>query len=1234
MHPNRRRKKRPNYGIRTVEVMRGPNGFGFTISGQQPCILSCIVSNSPADQAGLRAGDFLISVNGVSVSKITHDAVVNLIGNSIGPIKMTIAENYYSDSSDEDITVGRMVNSRKPKYLGKPRMHRGYKHEVHKKVPKKDDNYEDVACSLPVSNPMEEEGGPIEYKAIVGYLGTIEMPKQLLPNSRLQTVCGCIKKLRQEKRKPTTVLMTILPTCLTLKNSSNNILAIYPTNRVVYISSSMDKDSRYFGLVTSAVCENVQKKCETSYTNVWNSEKKCNNDEKGAIEVSNSCHVFVTDPKYIDHNLHTKEAENFRISCTNDVITGYCLEFPRNALYIVSLVQNMYRLQSTVEPHRIVEELVANSPQPSASSNSDSGIGFRDDCGNVSDRILVVEFPANRQIQVVPNNTNRPINIIASNIQLDSLDLPPMNNDANLNNVRAKLNNIRACENLSIKNAIDRDYLAKQNNEDDLGRLNCRVLGGRCEGDVDTGQVFSERGIDVPLEEDFDNVSMHSSKSAEVFKVPEVCKKRSSKRRNLGTSFDNVADKYETSLLNYKLSPKVYGMAKPNYSCEELSKLEIAEKCGGSLQDLAYLEGAIESRRFVAQSEPDVRIERNGRISCEDNETIKTPVGGPTNWAVSFEKLLECPAGLHTFAEFLKKEFSAENIYFWTACERFRKSPSAPEAQRIYQQHLRVGAPEAVNVDSQARQNVEQGLKRVTADAFLAAQKQIFNLMKFDSYSRFLKSELYKQCMHGKSLQWQFDPNLLLHPGGGKLKKSLSNAEDRRRKSLLPWHRKNRSKSKDRGEIEYQKQGDVNENIVGPHQVVANKNTEVSSSRSSLTSLDLAISSNDSKKSNQDEQPGGGRALCRVNLVNGSSTVVQIRESETIEQLVHRLLEKRGIVYSCFDVQTNKHPKGLNVNLQSTMLVGCEVNVEQKVHFKLSLPNKTISVKCKCSKILSDVLQPLLLKYNYNFQDVCVSSGSKPVDCKRSVIHFDNATLSIAIPEQSVPEVKLARDELTNKVYEDILQEKSEATKQKSDKDSVKSEDWGSEHSGLIGRFLKPRDSERNRDKKKKLAGKSKGSTNSSVEDVANSDQLKKPLITKLNPGVKIQNTSESEELYEGLSRAQRSRLEDQRGTEINFELPDFLKDKENDGKRVKQEKKAMNGNYENRMIIGDYSNNNRVNNFCVYPIFQEEAEGSPRPPPLPPKPKIAPKSLNNWNPKLRKDCSKGYLEQATSSFV
>lgn len=389
MHPNRRRKKRPNYGIRTVEVLRGPNGFGFTISGQQPCILSCIVANSPADHSGLRAGDFLISVNGISVSKIAHDAVVNLIGNCVGPIRMTIAENYYSDSSEEELDVGRLIGARKPKYMHKPRVHRLCKYDnANKKCEKYINEHKPVYNDENTSNlanisnnlPLEDEAGPVEYKAFVGYLGTIEMPKELLPNSRLQTVCSCIRKLRQEKRAPTAVLMTIFPTCLTLKNSSNHILAIYPTNRVVYIGSTADKESRYFGLVTSAVSENSG--CQKR--DIWDIEEKKLNTFQNEVEISNSCHVFMVDPKIVDHSVHFKKAEIFKIACTSDLVSGTsgsCLEFPRNALYIVNLVQNMYKLQSGESPrnNNIIDDvhLMANSPQPSASSNSDSGIGFR-----------------------------------------------------------------------------------------------------------------------------------------------------------------------------------------------------------------------------------------------------------------------------------------------------------------------------------------------------------------------------------------------------------------------------------------------------------------------------------------------------------------------------------------------------------------------------------------------------------------------------------------------------------------------------------------------------------------------------------------------------------------------------------------------------------------------------------------------------------------------------------------
>ena len=103
MHNQRRRKKRHTHGMKTVEVTRGKSGYGFTISGQQPCILSCIVSGSPADRCGLKTGDYLLSVNNLSVAKASHDDVVRLIGSSSGTLTLVIAENFNdSDSSDDD----------------------------------------------------------------------------------------------------------------------------------------------------------------------------------------------------------------------------------------------------------------------------------------------------------------------------------------------------------------------------------------------------------------------------------------------------------------------------------------------------------------------------------------------------------------------------------------------------------------------------------------------------------------------------------------------------------------------------------------------------------------------------------------------------------------------------------------------------------------------------------------------------------------------------------------------------------------------------------------------------------------------------------------------------------------------------------------------------------------------------------------------------------------------------
>lgn len=75
------------------------------------------------------------------------------------------------------------------------------------------------------------------------------------------------------------------------------------------------------------------------------------------------------------------------------------------------------------------------------------------------------------------------------------------------------------------------------------------------------------------------------------------------------------------------------------------------------------------------------------------------------------------------FQEFLKKEFSHENIYFWVACEKYKKLTDSADrkhkAREIFDRHLALGALEPVNVDSYARQVTEQQLDKATPTLFI-----------------------------------------------------------------------------------------------------------------------------------------------------------------------------------------------------------------------------------------------------------------------------------------------------------------------------------------------------------------------------------------------------------------------------------------------------------------------------------------------------------------------------------
>uniref|UniRef100_A0A914VQV1 RGS domain-containing protein n=1 Tax=Plectus sambesii TaxID=2011161 RepID=A0A914VQV1_9BILA len=120
-----------------------------------------------------------------------------------------------------------------------------------------------------------------------------------------------------------------------------------------------------------------------------------------------------------------------------------------------------------------------------------------------------------------------------------------------------------------------------------------------------------------------------------------------------------------------------------------------------------------------------------------------------TAWGTSFDRLMKHRSGQKFFAEFLKSEYSDENILFWQACEELKreKNPEKIEekARIIYEDFISILSPKEVSLDSRVREIINNNMVHPSAHTFDEAQNQIFTLMHRDSYPRFVASALYKK---------------------------------------------------------------------------------------------------------------------------------------------------------------------------------------------------------------------------------------------------------------------------------------------------------------------------------------------------------------------------------------------------------------------------------------------------------------------------------------------------------
>ncbi|KAF6323648.1 regulator of G protein signaling 20 [Rhinolophus ferrumequinum] len=146
-------------------------------------------------------------------------------------------------------------------------------------------------------------------------------------------------------------------------------------------------------------------------------------------------------------------------------------------------------------------------------------------------------------------------------------------------------------------------------------------------------------------------------------------------------------------------------------------------------------------------------LRREDFPTCEESPT---PTLEEVNaWAQSFDKLMLTPAGRNAFREFLRTEFSEENMLFWMACEELKKEVNKDiieeKARIIYEEYISILSPKEVSLDSRVREVINRNMVEPSQHIFDDAQLQIYTLMHRDSYPRFMNSTVYKDLLQSLS---------------------------------------------------------------------------------------------------------------------------------------------------------------------------------------------------------------------------------------------------------------------------------------------------------------------------------------------------------------------------------------------------------------------------------------------------------------------------------------------------
>ncbi|XP_068443446.1 regulator of G-protein signaling 12-like isoform X2 [Clinocottus analis] len=1150
--------------LRGVEVTRGRAGYGFTIWGQRPCLLSGILEGSPADLAGLKQGDHIMAINGNDVSTALHETVVQLIGSCKGPLQLVVhaasrimgnpilndakfgsgpksgifqkagvVRTISHDSSNSSFNSSH-ASTTKQRPVSEPDMSQWSQWSGQQWNSLAEQRHEetftagDTDSVFTDSEEANSDWGVLNMTLVVGYLSSTELILNTTDSEEdcLKAIRERIRLLGTEQSTHTLVMMKIMFDCIRLCDDAGAVLAALPAENLV-LGAVCAEDPRFLCLVTTAHIINGRV------------------PEDGPLRAS--CHVFFIDPELGTHGDHIGIAGRFGFDCTPDPDALGCLEFPQTPQDVLHFVTVLYsdmgeaverlRVKLDIETQQQVKEIGSGGKQGSASSNGDSGIGNASPPEERTDR----DFPSavrnhpGAHLPSCPWDYPRTEDLTPINLSKSGQKLNP-ENSSGTHSLSESLPGPDSLHSfyggppprlefqfkppppplpLSKKTNLIGDPLRGSQRWFSKPKWS-KALSGDAEPSV-INNWSSSLGLSTGtnnLPPPMNQIPSDRYCPAEVMMLPP--------RQEWTRKFLDQREKQQKDD-STKNGSRFWGMGVMRASKRRSSKRMSLARSLDDLESAASSDGdysGVQLQGCCSQSS----LNSNGSLPGAGS-LRGVPERRVASWAACFERLLQDPVGVRYFSEFLKKEFSEENILFWQACEYFGHVPAADKKQlsqragEIYNSFLSSKATMPVNIDSQA-QLADDVLTSPRPDMFKTQQLQIFNLMKFDSYSRFLKSSIYQECMcaevDGRSLpdphqipcspapskhSASSDRSALSTPkkearkqrsGRSLNEDSRDESADKKRGIFFSWSR-NRSFGKGPKKKDI---GDINLDYWG-----SNGRRESQGSLSSGTSLDMPTSCSAGKIESDNRHSVWERSPkhCSVMLPNGSCPSISLRPGASIREVLQELCQSISINIAAVDLFLVGGEKPLVLDQDCMTLSSRELRVEKRTLFRLDLVpiNRSVGLKAKPTKPVTEVLRPVVAKYGLHLSDLVakVSGETEPLDLGAPISSLDGLRVVL----ERIDPAASAKD-------------KSKASSLKNHPPSRSFSATGDERST-------PKDF----------------SLRASGPDSALPGEKRKQ---------KKINIDEAEEFFELLSRAQSTRANDQRGllSKEDLVLPDFLR--------------------------------------------------------------------------------------------